>query len=124
MPRFALHRITGKIGASTAAYDFYFLAPPGSYTGIAGATLTGVTEVTSDDDIGHIMPLCKVEELLKSAAAVRRKLRVKEAGKKATYKTIVVATEKANGFEEAAINKVTDKGKVEAVVESLDAIYY
>lgn len=125
MARFALHRITGKINGSANAYDFYFLAPPGSYSGISGAALTGVTEITSDDDIGHQMPLCKVEELLKSAAAVRRKLRVKKAGAlKASYKNIVVAQEKAPTFETDAIGKVTDKGTVEAVVESLDAFYY
>ena len=125
MARFALHRISGKINGSTNAYDFYFLAPPGSYTGISGATMTGVTEITTDDDIGHHMPLVKVEALLQSAAAVRRKLRVKTAGaKKSTYKIIVVAQDKAAGFEEAAIGKTTDKGKVEAVVESLDAIFY
>jgi hypothetical protein len=125
MARFALHRITGKINGSTSTYDFYFLAPPGSYKGIEGTTLSGVTEITKADDIGYQMPLVKVEALLQSAAAVRRKLRVKAASAtKSTYKTIIVAQEKAAGFEAAVQGKTTDKGVVQGVVESLDATFY
>lgn len=61
MPRFVRHRITSKIGESTESYDYIFLAPPGSYTGIAGAAISGVTEITTDTDIANQMPLVKVE---------------------------------------------------------------
>lgn len=122
MARFVLHRITGKIGGSTQAYDYYFLAPPGSYTGIAAAC--GVAEITKADDIGYSMPLVKVEALLKSAAAVRRKLRVTASGGRTKYKTVIVAQEKAATFETAVRGKDTDKGKVAGVIESLDATFY
>lgn len=124
MPRFVRHRITGKIGNSAAAYDYVFLAPPGSYQNIEGAGVTGVTEITNADDIANQMPLVKVEELLQSAIAVRRKLRVKPTGGKSTYKNVIVAQDIAGSFETNVQSKVTDKGTVQGVVEPLRATYF
>ena len=124
MPRFVRHRITSKIGNSAGTYDYVFLAPPGSYDGIEGAAITGVVEITSTDDIANQMPLVKVEELLQSAVAVRRKLRVKPAGGKSTYKNVIVAQDIAGSFETNVQGKVSDKGTVQGVVEPLRATYF
>ena len=125
MPRFAIHRIAGTVPNSTTEYDFFFLAPPGSYDGISGKDLSGVTEVTSPDDVGRNLPITKVEALLRSSLATRRKLRIETpAGQPPKYKTVIVAQSKVANFETAVIGKTSDKGKVLGVVESLDAIYY
>ena len=124
MPRFVRHRITSKIGNSTGTYDYVFLAPPGSYDGIEGAAITGVVEITNSDDITNQMPLVKVEELLQSAVAVRRKLRVKDAAGKSRYKDVVVAQDIAGEFETNVQGKPTDKGVVQGVVEPLRATFY
>ena len=122
MARFVRHRVTGKVNNSTNNYDFWFLAPPDGYAGIN--TACGVTQI-SDTDVGNYMPLCKVEELLKSAAAVRRKLLLTKANAPSKYKTVVVATEKAAGFETDVVGKAVGDGyAVARVVESLDATYY
>ena len=121
MPKFVVHRLNSKINNSANTYDFWFLAPPGSYQGIS--TECGVVEI-NEGDVGNYAPLCKVEELLKSSVAVRRKLRVRQAGGKAKYKDVVVSADKAAAFDGAVVGSVTNLGTVEAVVEPLRATFY
>lgn len=122
MARFVRHRVTGKVNNSTNNYDFWFLAPPDGYAGIN--TACGVTQI-SDTDVGNYMPLCKVEELLKSAAAVRRKLRLTKDNAPTKYKQVVVAADNAATFETAVLDASVEDGyKVAGVVESLDATFY
>ena len=120
MAKFVRYRLTSKVGASTQAYDFWFLAPPGSYAGIA--TDAGVTEI-NDTDIGNVMPLCKVEALLKSSAALRRKLRIK-VGTRYKYKSVIVAADKAEAFNAGVLNKTVAGGNVESVVNPLNASFF
>lgn len=122
MAKFTRFRLTGKVGTSTQAYDFYFLAPVGTYDGLTAADC-GVTPVPNDPaNIGNIMPLCKTEALLQSAAAVRRKLRIK-VGTRYKYKSVVVAQEKADAFSQAVLGKTIAGGNVETVVTPLSASY-
>lgn len=122
MAKFARFRLTGKVGNSTTAYDFFFLAPVGTYEGLAAADC-GVAAVPADPaNIGNIMPLCKTEALLQSAAAVRRKLRIK-VGTRYKYKSVVVAQEKADAFNQAVLGKTVAGGTVESVVTPLSASY-
>ncbi|MGL6343365.1 MAG: hypothetical protein ACRC80_30025 [Waterburya sp.] len=103
-------------------YDFYFLAPVDTYNGLTAADC-GVTAVPNDPaNIGNIMPLCKTEALLQSAAAARRKLRIK-VGTRYKYKSLIVAQEKADTFNQAVLGKDIAGGKVETVVTPLSASY-
>lgn len=123
MAKFTRFRLSSKVGASTQAYDFFFLAPVGTYTGLAPADC-GITAVPAEAaNIGHIMPLCKTEALLHSAAAVRRKLRIK-IGTKYKYKSVVIAQDKADTFNQAILGKTVAGGEVESVVTPLSASYY
>lgn len=121
MPKFVKHVVTATLGTETTAREFFFLAPPGSYQGID--IETGVSEVGAED-VGRFAPTCKVEEILQSSAAVRRKLRVRATNGKAKYKDVVVSADKAATFDSAVIDNVTNLGKVEAVVEPLRATFY
>lgn len=121
MPKFAVHMITGKIKGSENAYNFWFLAPSGTYKGDIGP-VCGVAEITEANNLGNFAPLCSVEELLKSSIAVRRKLRVKANGKR-KYKTVIVSADKQNDFEVDAVGKSAGDGTVEAVIEPLKASY-
>jgi hypothetical protein len=117
--KFAIHRLNTKVGASTNTFDFWFLAPPDAYTGIA--TECGITKI-NETDIGNLMPLCKVEALLKSKASVRRKLRIK-VGTKFKYKSVVVAASKVATFDDDILGKTVGGGTVETVVTPLNASY-
>lgn len=121
MTRFVRHRITAATGESGNNYDFWFFAPKGSYEGIAASC--GVAEITNESDIGHQMPITKVEELLKSAIAVRRKLRIDGANGRTKYKDVIVATNKAAAFETEVIGKRSNLGSVRGVVEPLTATF-
>lgn len=121
MAQFVRHRITAPAGESGNSYDFWFLAPQGAYQGIGASC--GVAEITSDTDVGNQMPITKVEELLKSVIAVRRKLRVDAGGGRTKYKDVVVATNKAAGFETDVVGKTTNLGTVTGVVEPLSATF-
>ncbi|NJO98671.1 MAG: hypothetical protein HC764_23935 [Pleurocapsa sp. CRU_1_2] len=123
MAKFVRFRLSGKVGSSTAAYDFFFQAPPDSYAQLPAAE-SGVTEVPADaGNIGHVMPLVKTEALLRSAAAARFKLRIK-VGTKTKIKSVIVAQEKADTFKEWAMGKTVAGGTVVSVSTPLSASYY
>jgi hypothetical protein len=118
MAKFVNYSITSGTGANLKT--FYFRAPDNVYDGIE--TETGVSRIADNDD-ENSMPKCKVEELLHSPVATRRKIRYGTGTGRKKYTSLVVAASKAIDFDTTIIGKAYKGGTITAVVESLDAIF-
>jgi hypothetical protein len=118
MPKFVKYKIT--VDAGDGSNDFYFKAPDGVYQGIE--TETGVTRLADNADENN-MPTCKVEELLHSPVATRRKIRYGTGTGKKKYSSLVIASSKVIDFDTTIIGKGYKGGTITAVVESLDAVF-
>lgn len=108
--------------------DYYFLAPENHYNGAVTGTNTGVTIASGTEAATY--PLVKVEALLKSSVATRRKLSIR-IGTGATAKrstvAFVVATSKAETFDALSSGNYTtfsgQSATVVGTVEPLDASF-
>jgi hypothetical protein len=118
MPKFVKHSIS--FGADAGARTFYFLAPDGTYTGIE--TETGVN-ILAANSTEQVMPTCKVEELLHSPVATRRKIRYGTGTGKKKYTDLIVSAAKAAAFDEDIKGKGYKGGTVIGTVEPLDAVF-
>jgi len=81
---------------------WYFLSKRGQYTGVG--TTCGVAEVADTDEVKLSKPLCTVEALLGSAAAVRKSVRYK-VGSKTKYGSVICSAAKADTFDTDIVGK-------------------
>ncbi|AMA07911.1 hypothetical protein [Picosynechococcus sp. PCC 73109] len=118
MARFVKHKVTVSGVLPAEPYDFFFLAPEGSYTGLA--TETGVDATLTDAEVN--MPTCKVEELVKSGKVKRKYLRVRTPGGRTRYIKILHSDQK-DTFDADIIGKTVQGREVEAVVTRQSASF-
>lgn len=112
MAKFVKHKVTVK-GPAAENYDFYFLAPQGSYTGLLAET--GVDELSPTSDEQRF-PTCKVEELVGSGSCTRKMVRVNGLNGRDRYYKLLVSDLKVATFDAAIIGKSVQGRVVQGVV--------